>query len=210
MSNNLFPIAKEGWNYVIYSFLAFLVLWFLDLEFLQFFAFLAILFFLFIYRNPERQMPSFEKGGIVSPVDGIVTSIKEIQNDEYSHKISIESAYFDVSILRSPIEAKIVNIDISRGASLAKSSNLSNKLNENIEFVFENSNLNKIKISHQNILSFDEIKFDVFVGKKLIQGARYGVLPKGITNIYLPKNTKTNLIVGVKLKACESLIGYLY
>jgi len=121
MSNNLFPIAKEGWNYVIYSFLAFLVLWFLDLEFLQFFAFLAILFFLFIYRNPERQMPSFEKGGIVSPVDGIVTSIKEIQNDEYSHKISIESAYFDVSILRSPIEAKIVNIDISRGASLAKS-----------------------------------------------------------------------------------------
>jgi len=87
---------------------------------------------------------------------------------------------------------------------------LSNKLNENIEFVFENSNLNKIKIAHQNILNFDEIKFDAFVGKKLTQGARYGVLLKGNTDIYIPKNTKIDLVVGVKLKACESIIGYLY
>jgi len=210
MNNNLFPIAKEGWSFIIYSFISFLILGFFDLEFLQFFAFLAVLFFLFIFRNPERQMPSFEKGGIVSPVDGVVTSIQEIQDDDYSHKISIESTYFDVSILRSPIESKLISIDILRGASLSKSSTLYDKLNENIKFVFEDASSNKIKVSHQNILSFDEIKFDAFIGKKLIQGSRYGVMPKGITNIYLPKNTKLDVVVGVELKASESLIAYLY
>lgn len=213
MKNNLLPVAKEGWGYILYSLIAFLVLGILDLELLQFFSFLMILLFLYIFRNPEREVPPLEKAGILSPVDGVVTSIQEIQEIQdggFSQKISIQSSYFDVSILRTPIEARIKNINVLRGAKLSKSSNLSTKLNESVEFIFEDTNSNMIKISHQNILSFNSIEFDAFVFKKLAQGSRYGVMTKGITNIYFPKNTKIDVSVGAKLKACESIIGYFY
>ncbi len=210
MNNNLFPIAKEGWRYIVYSIIAFLVLGFLDFEFLQFFSFLIILLFLYIFRNPERQIPSFEKGGVTSPVDGTITSIQELKDHNYSYKITIESSYFDLSILRSPIESSVKSVDILRGAKLPKLPNLSDKLNENMEIVFEDINSNKIKITHQNILGFSDIKSDAFVSKRFIQGSRYGVMTKGITNVYFPKNTKLDVVVGIKLKACESIIAHLY
>ncbi len=210
MKNNLLPLAKEGWSYVAYSFIAFLVLGFLDLEFLQFFSFLAILLFLYIFRNPEREVPSFEKGGIVSPVDGVITSIQELHDSNFSYKISIESSYFNVSILRTPIESNLKSINVLRGAKLSKLSKLRDKLNENVEFVFEDSNSNKIKVTHQNVLGFSDIKFDAFVSKRLVQGSRYGLMTKGITNVYFPKNTKLDVVVGMELKACESIMAYLY
>ncbi|MCF6330112.1 MAG: phosphatidylserine decarboxylase [Sulfurimonas sp.] len=210
MNNNLLPLAKEGWSYVAYSTITFLVLGFLDLEFLQFFSFLAILLFLYIFRNPERQMPSLEKGGIISPVDGVVTCVEELQGNDFSYKVGIESSYFDVSILRAPIESSVKSINILKGAKLSKFSDLSDKLNESIELVFEDADSNTIKIIHQNTLGFSDIKFDSFVSKKLVQGSRYGVMTKGITNIYFQKNTKLNVTVGMELKACESIIGYLY
>lgn len=210
MKNNLLPLAKEGWSYVAYSFIAFLVLGFLDLEFLQFFSFLAILLFLYIFRNPEREVPSFEKGGIVSPVDGVITSIQELHDSNFSYKISIESSYFNVSILRTPIESNLKSINLLRGAKLSKLSKLRDKLNENVEFVFEDSNSNKIKVTHQNVLGFSDIKFDAFVSKRLVQGSRYGLMTKGITNVYFPKNTKLDVVVGMELKACESIMAYLY
>jgi len=210
MNNNLLPIAKEGWSYVAYSFIAFLVLGFLDLEFLQFFSFLTILLFLYIFRNPERQMPSFEKGGVISPVDGTITSIQELKDHNYSYKITIESSYFDVSILRAPIESSIKSIDILKGAKLSKLSNLSDKLNEKMELVFEDINSNKIKVTHQNILGFSDIKSDAFISKKFVQGSRYGVMTKGITSVYFPKNTKLDVATGMELKAGESIIAHLY
>ncbi len=210
MNNNLLPLAKEGWSYVAYSLITFLVLGFLDLEFLQFFSFLAILLFLYIFRNPERQIPSLEKGGIISPVDGVITSIEELQGNDFLYKVVIESSYFDVSVLRAPIESNVKSINILKGANLSKFSDLSDKLNEKVELVFEDVDLNTIKVIHQNTLGFNDIKFDSFVSKKLVQGSRYGVMTKGITNIYFPKNTKLDVTVGMELKACESIIGYLY
>lgn len=210
MNSNLLPIAKDGWGYISYSIIAFLVFWFLGCDFLQFFSFLIILLFLYIFRNPERQMPSLEKGGIISPVDGTITSITELQDNDFSHMISIESSYCNVSILRSPIKSNVKSINVLNGAKLSKSSKLSSKLNGSVEFLFEDNNSNVIKVTHQGMLNFSDIKFDAFVSKGLIQGSRYGVMTRGITNIYFPKNTKIDVTVGSKLKACESIVGYLY
>jgi len=208
MKNNLLPIAKEGWNYIAYSFIAFIVFAIFDLVFFQVISFVLIIFFLFVFRNPERELPRFDTNSVVSPVDGTVLSIDEIQNSDFLYKVTLQSNYTDVSILRSPMNAKINSIEKQSGARLSSSSFLSNKLNENATIIFEDENSNKIKLSHMLNQSFAEIKIDAIKSQNLFQSSRYGVMIDGITTIYLPQNFRLNITVGNELKASESLIGY--
>ncbi|WP_373072455.1 phosphatidylserine decarboxylase [Sulfurimonas sp.] len=206
MKNNLFPISKEGWNYIAYAVVLFLVLGFLDLEFLQFFAFVGIMFFIYIYRNPERQIMALEKGGVVSPVDG---NVSDLQEDKNSTILTIESSYHDVSVLRVPISCVVKNIKAIRGSSLGKNSSKSEILNEKLTIDFEDEQKRVISISHLSTLNFANISHDLSESQKLIQGFRYGVMPKGITKIILPKGSKVNVNIGDELKGCESIIAYL-
>ncbi|MCK4737675.1 MAG: phosphatidylserine decarboxylase, partial [Sulfurimonas sp.] len=111
MKNNLLPIAKEGWNYILGAISLFVIFAFLDLDFLQFFAFLATIFFIFVFRNPERQHLYYQENSVVSPVDGVVASIKELKDDKYAYKIEIDSSYFNVSLLRTPFSSSIESIE---------------------------------------------------------------------------------------------------
>lgn len=206
MNNNLFPISKEGWSYIGYSVALFLVLGFFDLEFLQFFSFLLILFFLYVFRNPEREMPAFEKGGVVSPVDGRVTDIHE---DTKTTQITLESNYLDVSVLRVPIGSVISEIKEQKGASLSKNSLKSKFLNEQLNISFEDSQKRVVNVSHVVNLNFLGVLHYLINSQKVIQGSRYGVMLKGTTVVSIPKNSKVNVQIGSEVKACESVIAYL-
>lgn len=208
MTNNLFFIAKEGWNFILYSVLAFVLFMVIDFEFLAFFAFIFTVFFIFIYRNPERQVPIFQELSVVSPVDGVVLSIEEMDDSTYVYKVEIDTTYTDVSVLRIPFTSSIKQFSIVKGARVSRFNTLGKKLNENSEIVFEDEKNNKIKIVHRLKQSFDGIKIDVLEEQKFQQGSRYGVMINGISTIYLPQNFRLNINVGNQIKASESLIGY--
>ena len=208
MRNNLLPIAKEWWNNIFYSALFFIVFSVLDLEFLSFLSFLVIIFFLFLYRNPERILPLVQNNSVISPVDGVVLSIQEINDSQYAYKIEIDSSHLDVSILRTPFTSSVKRIKHSRGSKLSRFNPLATTLNENAEIVFEDTNENSIKITHMLKQSIDEIKVDIFKDQKFMQGSRYGFMVNGITTIYLPQNFRINLNIGNEIKASQSLVGY--
>jgi len=208
MSNNLLPIAKEGFNCIGVAFLAFIFFSIFDFNFLGFLSFIAVLALIFIYRNPERMSPILEVKSVVSPVDGTVISIEELENSEYAYKIEIDSNYFNVSLLRSPLSAAVKSVELKRGARLSKYSPLSKDLNERVEIVFEDSFENSVKIKHMLKQSFDRIKVDLNTKQKTIQGARYGLMINGITTIYLPQNFRVNLSIGQEVNASQSLVGY--
>jgi len=208
MSSNLLPIAKEGFSRIGIAFLAFVFFAIFDLDFLKLISFLVVIFLLFVYRNPERMSPILEVKSVVSPVDGTVISIDELDDSEYAYKIEIDSNYFDVSLLRSPLSATIKSVDIKRGARLSKDSVLANELNERVEIVFEDSFKNFVKVKHMLKQSFDAIKVDLNTQQKTLQGARYGLMINGITTIYLPKNFRVNLSIGQEVNASQSLVGY--
>ncbi len=208
MNNNLFPIAKEGISYIAYSILAFIIFAFLDLDFLQFFAFLTSIFFIFIFRNPERQITVFQKASVVSPVDGIVHSIEELEDGTYGYKVEINSSYLDVSLLRIPLTSTLSDIQIYKGARLSKFSPLSSSINEHAELIFTDEDSNSIKVSHSLNQSLKGIDISVIKAQNLHQGARYGLILSGTTTLYLPKNFRLNLSVGSELKAAEGLVGY--
>ena len=208
MKSNLLPIAKEGWLYIGYSLLAFIIFAILDLELFELLAFLFAIFFIFVFRNPERELPRFEKNSVISPVDGTVLAIDEIDDTEYAYKVTVDNSYLDVSILRSPVSGIIYSVKQENGSRLGENSLLSEKLNENASIVFEDVNSNKLKVSHRLKHSFNGIKIDSIKSQNMLQTSRYGVMVNGVTAIYLPQNFRLNITVGNELKASESLVGY--
>lgn len=208
MNNNLLPIAKEGFSRIGFTILAFIVFSIFDFALLEFISFLALLFFIYVYRNPERMTPVFEQMSVVSPVDGTLLSIEELTDGEYAYKLEINSSYLNVSLLRSPLNSSIKEIDIKHGTRLSPEAPLAKDLNERVELIFQDANDNNVKISHMLKQSFDDIKLDAITRQNVIQGSRYGLMVNGITTVYLPQNFRLNVSVGQELSASETLIGY--
>lgn len=210
MRSNLLPIAREGWSYLAYSIAALIVFTIIDIDFLQFLAFLTTLFFVFIFRNPERQNMLYQQNSVVSPVDGVVSSIEELQGKgSYAYKVEIDGSYFNVALLRVPFSSTLEELNLQRGARLSAFKSLSKNINENAELVFSDTkSSNKMKLVHRLKQSIKGIDIDVNKGQNLLQSSRYGLVVNGITELYLPHNFRLNIDIGSELKASESLIGY--
>jgi len=208
MKNNLFPIAKEGWKFIGFSIFALVLFNILDLDFLGLLSFLAMLFFIFVFRNPEREAPSFQSNSVVSPVDGEIVSIEEIMDLDYAYKVEIDSSYFNVSVLRTPLSSSVKSLNIQRGSRLSKNNKLMQQINEKAEIIFEDNEGNRLKLVHVLKRSFDSININATESKYFLQGSRYGLMLDGITTIYLPQNFRLNITIGNEVKASETLIGY--
>jgi phosphatidylserine decarboxylase len=180
----------------------------LDFDIFALISFIFIFIFASIYRNPERELNIFEKNSFLSPIDGEVIAITEIEDENYLYKISVDNSYLNVAVLRAPYDSKLESISIQKGARLSLSSPLAQSLNENVALVLSNANASKVKIKHivkQSITTFDiTIKASQFMH----QTARYGTMPNGITEMYIPRNFRLNINLGNKLRASQTLIGY--
>jgi len=208
MKNNLLPIAKEGWSYITYTlvFLVFSILFGLDIFTVISLSFL--IFLVFSFRNPERELLMSGDKSVLSPVDGSVVSIEELDDEEYFYKVTIESTLKDVSLLRVPMNAVRVVQSKYNGTCLSLGNPLANKLNERATITFEDAYANKVKVMHISGESFCSIKTDGLKNNEQRQSSRYGVMVNGISEIYFPKNFRLNISVADELKASQNLLGY--
>lgn len=208
MMNNLLPIAKEGWNYILYTLAFFILFSILDVDFLQLLSFAILIFFLFVFRNPERELPNFEHNSVLCPVDGEVTSIETLEGDEYAYKVSLDTSYKDVGILRAPMNASVISVNKKNGTRLSLDTPIAKQTNENASIVFEDADANKVKVVHTVKQSLCGVVINAEESKSVVQSARYGIMIKGITEIYLPQNFRLSLIMGEETTASKSLVGY--
>ncbi|MEN4046818.1 phosphatidylserine decarboxylase [Sulfurimonas sp. NWX367] len=208
MKNNLFIISKNGYKYILYALFAALVFGLLDLEFFSFSAFVLALFFMYSFRNPERENTFLDDKAVVSPVDGTVKSIDTLESGEYAYRIVIESDYRNVGILRIPLSGRLENAKTTRGARTSKKSKLFYDLNERAELLFVDTHNNKIKVLHRLKQSFAPIAIEIPVRETLHKGTRYGFATNSVTELYLPKNFRLDTKVNNEVQAVHSLIGY--
>ena len=208
MKSNLLPVSSAGFKYLVSAFVAFIIFSIFDIEFLALISLILLFSFGFIFRNPEREVPSFEKNSFVSPVDGDVISIEDIQDSEYAYKLEIDTTYLNVGVLRIPLDSILQSVTLRRGTRLAKASALSEDINEYAELVFVDENSNSVKVVHQLKRSFDDINIDIINAQNVRQASRYGVMINGTTTIYLPKNFRLNVTLGSELEGSQTLIGY--
>lgn len=207
MKSNLLPIAREGWNYLYISislFIFFMIFGFSNLAFL---SFLATAFFIFVFRNPERENILYQENSVVSPLDGIVSSIEEL-NETNEYKVEVQSTYFNVALLRVPFTSLIKQSIHVKGTRLNHDAKLSETLNEYAQITFVDKNSQSIKIVHKLKQTFAPINIEANHEQNLLQGTRYGYMLNGITTIYFPRNFRLNIDVGAELSAGQTLLGY--
>ena len=204
-------ILKEGYPFIFISGVLFLIsLFFKFALFWQLLFFVVFLFFLYFFRNPERIAEDESEGAIISPSDGEIIEIIQtkapIVNKEMI-KISIRLSLFDVHIQRSPIKGEIKAKEYIHGMFLSLNSNKASELNEQNRVLFKNSS----EIVVNQIAGFITrriVDFEKFGSIKL--GERYGMIMFGSqVDLYVPKNAKIKVTEFQKVKAGESLIGFL-
>ena len=208
MKNNLLPIAKEGWGYITYTFLFLVFSIIFSLEIFTFLSLCLLIFLGYTFRNPERELLMTGDKSVLSPVDGNVISIEELDDSEYFYKLTIQSTLKDVSLLRTPINAITVSQNKYNGTCLRLGNPLAKKLNERATLVFEDTYANKVKIVHITAESFCGIETDNLKHNEQRQSSRYGVMVNGVSEVYLPKNFRLNISVADELKASQHLLGY--
>ena len=78
-------------------------------------------FFVFFFRDPERELPPLDPGSVICPADGKVIDISEVSEDDYlkrnARRISIFLSIFDCHINRFPVSGKVVGTTYYPGNS---------------------------------------------------------------------------------------------
>jgi len=139
---------------------------------------LLAVFFLWFFRDPERQIPAVP-GAIVSPGDGKVTDVSLITADGVSRRrISIFLSVFNVHVNRSPIAGIIRDIRYQRGQFLNAMSAQSAERNEqNIVTVEGEAGI--VIFKQIAGLIARRIVFNFKVGDRLACGQRVGLIKFG-------------------------------
>ncbi len=205
-------ILKEGYPYIFVSFAAFLISLLFSFPLIVQLGLLGLfLFFVYFFRNPERVPEESGEGVIISPSDGTVISITDAVSpitQKESIKISIRLSIFDVHVQRSPIEGEMSAREYIHGEFLYLSDEKASELNEQNRVLFENE---KSQIVVNQIAGFITRRIIMFRDLGPVKLAeRYGMIMFGSqVDVYLPKQSIVKVTEFQKVKAGESLIGYI-
>lgn len=199
-------IAKEGWLYVGFFFILFVIAY--SFDFLSWVFFLLLILSAFIFRNFERIPAEDDKMSVLAPVDGTITNISKVVVKDKTEflKVEIRKSILDASILRSPASVSFIKTKMIHGLFLDSDNELSKKLNERAVLSFKSYFGVIVMIVNSGFLSR---KIELFkkIGK-LKFAERLGILIDGKIELLLPLSVRIKVNLGDKVKAGESVLGY--
>jgi phosphatidylserine decarboxylase len=212
MKPNQWPIAKEGFPFLIPMALLTVILGVLGWKVWMSLGILLSLFIAFFFRNPRREIPNLQNI-ILSPADGRVIHVGEVEEDRFlkekTLKISIFMSLFDVHLNRAPVSGKVLERSYLPGRFLVASAEKSSLLNEQNAVILETED--RFKILLIQIAGFVARRIVCYAkaGDPLRKGEIFGLIRFGSrVDLYLPPEVKPIVRVGQHVKGGESVIGY--
>ena len=153
-----------------------------------FFA-VALLFTLYFFRDPERVPPPGESVA-VSPADGLVTTVDEVEEGEFLktrlRRIGIFLSVLDVHVNRAPIAGEVLHSEPKPGRYLDARNPLSSALNVSRSWVFSGPAGTVVVRQITGAIARRICPWAV-VGDKLSRGERFGMIRFGSrTELLLP------------------------
>ncbi len=209
------PIAPEGWPFILGSLAVTAVLWFVDISigfYSLFYPALSLsLFIIWFFRDPERVIPEGD-GAIVSPADGKVIIVEEVDEDRFlksrAMKISIFMNVFNVHVNRAPASGRIVDIFYNPGKFFNASFDKASLLNEQNALLIEADNGKRYVANQIAGLIARRIVCRAKPGDALVKGARFGLIRFGSRlDVFLPTDVKVKVKVGEKVSAGSSILA---
>ncbi len=168
-----------------------------------------IMFTLQFFRDPERTPPN-ASNVIVSPADGEVVLIKEVEHHFFEGKAKMVSVFMspiNVHVNRNPISGKVTHFKYIEGQYIAAFDHNAGERNERTEIGIENG---KIKVFFKQISGFvaRRIVCDLKEGDETILGERFGMIKFGSrVDMFVPMKVELKVNVGDKVTAGETIIA---
>lgn len=207
------PVASEGYPFI--GFAAFSTLVFANLEMTS--AALACLAFtsfaLYFFRDPERVQPT-DKNSITSPADGRILLVEPSENRDFTEtpsiKVSIFMNVFNVHVNRVPLTGTIEKIVYRPGKFHSADTSKGGLQNEYCATFLQTPAGQKITFVQIAGLIARRIVCWLEPGDEVVAGERFGLIRFGSrVDLYLPANSAITVKVGDKVRAGESILGYL-
>ena len=210
---------KEGFTIIIVSFVLITVTvmlteQFIGLKWLRIILQIALLIFLVLilqfFRNPDRPPLALEDA-VVSPVDGKVVIVKEVEEPEYFKgrrlKVSIFMSPVNVHVTRYPVSGEVVFSKYHPGKYLVAWHPKSSTLNERTTVVVDNPTYGEVLYRQiagavaRRIVNYAE------EGQTVTQGTDAGFIKFGSrVDVFLPLETSVLVKEGQVIKGGVTLI----
>lgn len=156
---------------------------------------ILLLFSLYFFRDPERVPPS-ETNVVVSPADGKVLIVREVEGNEFIGKgawqISIFMSPLDVHVNRIPIDGKVEYLNYIEGEYLVAYHDKADERNERNEIGII-SKFGKVFFTQVAGLVARRIVCELSLGDEVKIGDRFGMIKFGsrvdvlVSSEWIPK-----------------------
>jgi phosphatidylserine decarboxylase len=176
---------------------------------------LLIVFILILqfFRNPKRNT-QIDDAHVISPVDGKVVVIEEVQESEYFKdkrlQVSVFMSPINVHVTRYPIGGKVLFSKYHPGKYLVAWHPKSSEKNERTTVVVENSKFGKVL--YRQIAGFLARRIVNYAKKdqNVVQGNDAGFIKFGSrVDLFLPLGTKLDIKLNQKVRGGETVIAKL-
>jgi phosphatidylserine decarboxylase len=207
------PVAKEGYPFIGFAAFGTIFLALLDFPLAAVISFIATTFVLCFFRDPERFVPA-RQDALVSPADGKVIIVEKVSENPFTlteaHKISIFMNVFNVHVNRTPCEGKVEKIAYKAGKFYSADSAKGGLENEYCASVITTPQGKTVAFVQIAGLIARRIVCWLEPGDEIKRGSRIGIIRFGSrVDLYLPLETEVLVKEGDKVRAGESVLGYL-
>ncbi len=207
------PVAKEGFPFIGFAAFCTIILALFGLSVATIISFIATTFIVCFFRDPERFVP-VRPDALVSPADGKVINVEKILENPFTggevQKISIFMNVFNVHVNRIPFNGKVEKILYKPGKFYSADSaqgGLENEYCASIISTPEGHTLAFVQIAG---LIARRIVCWLEPGDEVTRGRRFGLIRFGSrVDLYLPIQTEVLIKKGDKVRAGETVLGYL-
>ncbi|MGW8194114.1 MAG: phosphatidylserine decarboxylase family protein [Desulforhopalus sp.] len=207
------PVSKEGYPFIAFAAFITLILAILGMAMATLVTFFLTLFILSFFRDPERLGPEREDA-IVSPADGKVIRIEDLLDNTFTgkeaKKVSIFMNVFNVHVNRSPVDGSVDKVQYKAGKFYSADSVKGGLENEYCATLITTPQGKSVAVVQIAGLIARRIVCWLEPGDQLIRGRRFGLIRFGSrVDLYLPPETDVTITVGERVRAGESVLGFL-
>ena len=178
------------------------------LKWINLFLAFITLFSLYFFRDPQRIPPNID--GFISPADGKIVQIKNIEDEELGNalQISIFLSVWNVHSQRVPLSGKVLSREYNPGKFFAAFKHKASQDNEQTSVLFEGAKGNKFKVKQiagwiaRRIINYMEPE------KNVERGERLGFICFGSrVDIIVPEKFQLDVSLGDIVRGNQTIIG---
>jgi len=180
----------------------------LGLKWINLFLVVITIFSLYFFRDPQRIPSNID--GFLSPADGKIIQIKEIEDKEIGNaqQISIFLSVWNVHSQRVPLSGKVLSKEYNSGKYYPAFQHKASKSNEQTSVLFEGKKGNKFKIKQIAGLIARRIINYMEPGRNVKRGERLGFIRFGSrVDIIVSEKFQLDVSLGDIVIGNQTIIG---